>query len=112
VFVNKTATFQQPCILKRTWINNIHDCEPMSAIQTITYDNEAVGILVTEDNHREFRFHSGLAPYDLLDGSRFSSPALANQAVRRIAHAAKGGPRVKARGLDEKNRSHCSSGAT
>ena len=81
-------------------------------LEAVEIDGDLVGFLTRDHADHSFRFRSGVAPYDLLDGSRFSSPALANQAVRRIAHAANGGPRVKARGLDEKNRSHCSSGAT
>lgn len=56
----------------------------MSNIQTIEIDGEIVGILSADPFSRTYQFHSGIAPYDLLDGSRFARPADAHQAARKI----------------------------
>ena len=60
----------------------------MSSIQTIEIDSEPIGILTAERAERRFRFHSGVSPYHLLDGSLFSKPSAAFQAVLRLKKAA------------------------
>ena len=59
----------------------------MSSIETIEIDGELVGILSADAGSRTFQFHSGIAPYDLLDGSRFARPVDAHLAARKIHSA-------------------------
>lgn len=61
----------------------------MYAPQTVEIDGTLVGILTRDHADRSFYFHSGVAPYDLLDGSRFSRAAEAHEAVRRMSRAAR-----------------------
>ena len=63
----------------------------MSTLQTIEINGSLVGILTIDHASRSFYFHSGVAPYHLLDGSRFTRPADARDAVRRLeaAHSLK-----------------------
>lgn len=61
----------------------------MSATQTIEVDGEVVGILTSDRQTRTFHFHSGIAPYELLDGSRFVGVAEAYEAVRRLRIASR-----------------------
>lgn len=61
----------------------------MSSLQTIEIDGALVGILTREHGDPGFYFHSGVAPYDLLDGSRFTRAAEARDAVRRMSRAAR-----------------------
>lgn len=56
----------------------------MSTTQTIEIYGDVVGILTSDRVTRTFQFHSGIAPYELLDGSRFQRVAEAYQAVRRM----------------------------
>ena len=56
----------------------------MSALQTIEIEGNLVGILSADQTSRSFYFHSGIAPYDLLDGSRFSRVAEARAAIERM----------------------------
>ena len=60
----------------------------MSAMQTIEIDGDVIGILTPDRETRTFHFHSGVAPYELLDGSRFADAAEAYEAVRRMKVAA------------------------
>lgn len=73
----------------------------MSSIQSIEIDGELVGILSQDASSRSFQFHSGVAPYDLLDGSRFSRPTEAYRAVRRIHSAGRSLRRQAERALDK-----------
>lgn len=61
----------------------------MSGHQTIEIDGNLVGILTRDTESRSFHFHSGVAPYDLLDGSRFNRPQQAREAVARMSRAAR-----------------------
>jgi len=61
----------------------------MSTFQTIEVDGSLVGILTADHATRSFYFHSGVAPYSLLDGSRFTRASHARNAVRRV-HSAYG----------------------
>jgi len=61
----------------------------MSSLRTIEIDGNLVGILTRDQTDRSFQFHSGVAPYDLLDGSRFAGLAEANEAIRRMSRAAR-----------------------
>ena len=60
----------------------------MSSLQTIEINGNLVGILTHDQVSRSFYFHSGVAPYDLLDGSRFARPDEAHQAIKRMSRAA------------------------
>jgi len=59
----------------------------MSTFQTIEINGSLVGILTADHASRSFYFHSGVAPYNLLDGSRFARAADARDAVRRLTSA-------------------------
>lgn len=61
----------------------------MSATQTIEIDGDVIGILTSDRETRTFHFHSGVAPYELLDGSRFVGVNEAYEAVRRMRVAAR-----------------------
>lgn len=61
----------------------------MSSPQTVEIDGDLIGILTPDHANRGFRFHSGVAPYDLLDGALFARPSEAVIAVRRIRHSAR-----------------------
>lgn len=61
----------------------------MSALQTIEIDGALIGIVTRNNADRSFYFHSGVAPYDLLDGSRFARLTEAHEAVRRMSRAAR-----------------------
>jgi len=61
----------------------------MSSLHTIEIDGDLVGILTRDHASRAFQFHSGVAPYDLLDGSRFSKPQEAREAAARMSRAAR-----------------------
>lgn len=61
----------------------------MSGHQTIEIDGNLVGILTRDAETRSFHFHSGVAPYDLLDGSKFHKPQQAREAVARMSRAAR-----------------------
>lgn len=60
----------------------------MSVIEKIEIDNTIIGIVSSDNERSGFRFYSSVAPYDLLDGSRFSELVDAYQAVRRVRNAA------------------------
>lgn len=57
----------------------------MSGIVTIEIQGEIVGLLTREPGTRKMKFHSGVAPFDLLDGSCFLKIADAERAARRVA---------------------------
>jgi hypothetical protein len=61
----------------------------MSSLRTVEIDGALVGILTHDHAERSFYFHSGVAPYDLLDGSRFTRVTEAQDAVRRMSKAAR-----------------------
>ncbi len=61
----------------------------MTSLQTVEVDGTLVGILTRDHGDRSFYFHSGVAPYDLLDGSRFSRLTEAHKAVRLMSWAAR-----------------------
>ena len=61
----------------------------MSNLETVEIDGTLVGILTKDHGDRSFHFHSGVAPYDLLDGSRFARVVEAREAVRRMSKAAR-----------------------
>ncbi len=62
----------------------------MSTFHTIEINGSLVGILTADRASRSFCFHSGVAPYSLLDGSRFTRAADARDAVRRLKSAYNG----------------------
>jgi hypothetical protein len=62
--------------------------ELMSQPYSIEINGELVGILAPNSRAHGFRFYSGIAPYNQLDGSVFFRPAEAQRAVRRISAAA------------------------
>lgn len=59
----------------------------MSGIVTIEIHGEIIGLLTKEPGTRKMRFHSGIAPFDLLDGSYFVQAADAERAAHRVADA-------------------------
>jgi hypothetical protein len=61
----------------------------MSATQTIEIDGDVIGILTSDRQTRTLHFHSGIAPYELLDGSRFVGFAEAYEAVSRLRIASR-----------------------
>lgn len=61
----------------------------MTATQTVEIDGDVVGILTCDHGTRTFHFHSGIAPYELLDGSRFVRTDEAYEALRRMKRAAR-----------------------
>lgn len=61
----------------------------MSGTQTIEIDGDVVGILTSDRETRTFQFHSGVAAYELLDGSRFVRVKEAYDAVHRMKKAAR-----------------------
>lgn len=61
----------------------------MSSLHTIEIDGDLVGILTRDHTSRAFRFHSGIAPYDLLDGSSFHKPQEAHDAAVRMSRVAR-----------------------
>lgn len=61
----------------------------MSNLQTIEIDGTLVGILTRDQPGGAFCFHSGVAPFDLLDGSRFKRAAEAREAILRMSRAAR-----------------------
>jgi len=73
----------------------------MSTFQTVEIDGLLVGILTADHASRSLCFHSGVAPYSLLDGSRFARVADARNAVRRlsVAHRRRSAHRYEGDGL-------------
>jgi hypothetical protein len=61
----------------------------MTPLRTVEIDGALVGILTQNHADHSFYFHSGVAPYDLLDGSRFTRVTEAQDAVRRMSRAAR-----------------------
>lgn len=61
----------------------------MSHLHTIEIDGTLVGILTKEHGDKSYYFHSGVAPYDLLDGSRFARAVEARAAISRMSSAAR-----------------------
>lgn len=62
---------------------------PMHALHTVEIDGHLVGILTQDNADHSFYFHSGVAPYDLLDGSRFARACEAQVAIQRMRRAAR-----------------------
>jgi hypothetical protein len=56
----------------------------MMDVQTVEIDGSLVGILTSDRKTNSLHFHSGIAPYSLLEGSRFARAADAHIAVRRL----------------------------
>ncbi len=67
---------------------------PMSSLKAIEIDGAQVGILTRDHSDCSFRFHSGVAPYDLLDGSRFVRVGDACDALHRMSRAARKVPSI------------------
>lgn len=61
----------------------------MSAAHTIEVDGDLIGILTRDAASASYHFHSGVAPYDLLDGSRFRRAEEAHLAIERMRRAAR-----------------------
>lgn len=61
----------------------------MSSLRKIEIEGNLVGVLTRDCRSRAVRFHSKVAPYDLLDGSRFSGLEDAHQAIYRMSRAAR-----------------------
>ncbi|MBS0241097.1 MAG: hypothetical protein JSS20_02890 [Proteobacteria bacterium] len=61
----------------------------MADLRTIEIDGTLVGILTKDRGDRDYHFHSGVAPFDLLDGSRFRGRCEAMEAIGRMGRAAR-----------------------
>lgn len=61
----------------------------MHVLQTIEIDGDPVGVLTHDRAEHSFYFYSGVAPYDLLDGSRFVRACEARAAIQRMSRAAR-----------------------
>lgn len=61
----------------------------MPILQPIEIDGDLVGVLTQGGGDRSYYFHSSIAPYDLLDGSRFHRAAEAEAAIERMSRAAR-----------------------
>ncbi len=62
----------------------------MSQPYSIEINGELVGILAPDSHAQGFRFYSGVAPYDVLDGSIFIRPSEAQKAAQRLSAASRG----------------------
>lgn len=61
----------------------------MPTLRSVEIDGDFVGVLTKDCAGRSFHFHSGVAPYDLLDGSRFLCVSEAEAAIARMSRAAR-----------------------